>query len=140
MSEYLVRSKKCPSQDQWIEEAKEDPSALKIGMYLTHTGVVRGSAKAMVRLGERDTKPVCGMHFSYEEEKVEGAIGETLRLPGIYYIRVWLAAGELGLGDTIMQVLIGGDIRPHVIDGLQYLVGKIKEECVVEEEKYGGQR
>ena len=35
-----------------------------------------------------------------------------------------------------MQVLIGGDIRPHVIDGLQFLVGKIKNECVVEEERY----
>lgn len=52
------------------------------------------------------------------------------------WIRVWLASGELTLGDTIMQVLIGGDIRPHVIDVLQTLVGKIKNECVVEEEKY----
>ncbi len=136
VSEYLVRAQRCPSQDRWLEEAKAAPSAEKIGMYLTHTGVVRGSAKAMVRMGEKDTRPVCGMHFSYDKKKAEGAIEEALQLPGIYYVRVWLADGELALGDTIMQVLIGGDIRPHVIDGLQYLVGKLKNECVLEEEKY----
>ena len=76
------------------------------------------------------------MYFSYDEEKVERVIEETLALPGIYYLRVWLNSGELVLGDPIMQVMVGGDIRPHVIDGLQFLVGKIKNECVVEEETY----
>lgn len=136
MSIYFIKSDACPSQDAWIAEAKADPSAENIGMYLTHTGVVRKSAKAKVRLGETDTKPVSGMNFSYDEAGVENAIAETLQLPGIYYVRVWLNQGELVLGDTIMQVLIGGDIRPNVIDGLQHLVGKIKSECVTEEEQY----
>ena len=105
-------------------------------MYLTHTGVVRRTAKALVRQGNADTRPVTGMHFSYDASGVEAAIAETLRLPGIFFVRVWLNSGDLKPGDTIMQVLIGGDIRPHVIDGLQYLVGKIKNECVAEEEKY----
>jgi hypothetical protein len=35
-----------------------------------------------------------------------------------------------------MYVLIGGDIRPKVIDALQFLVGKIKSECVKETEHY----
>ena len=33
-----------------------------------------------------------------------------------------------------MLVLIGGDIRPRVIDALQHLVGTIKNTCVVERE------
>ncbi len=136
MSVSLVKSKTMPSGDQWLKEAKEDPSAEKVGMYLTHNGVVRMDAKAKVRAGAEDTKPVTGMHFSYDEEGVEAAIAETYEMPGIYYIRVWLANGELERGDSIMQVFIGGDIRPHVIDGLQYLVGKIKNECVVEQEKF----
>lgn len=136
MSNYLVKSHVCPSQDEWIREAKSDPSAENIGMYLTHTGVVRKTAKSKVRSGEEGTLPVTGMHFSYDESKVEKAISETLTMPGIYYLRVWLNNGDLQLGDTIMQVLVGGDIRPRVIDGLQYLVGCIKNECVVEEEKY----
>lgn len=136
MSKTLVKSPLCPSQDEWIKEAKTDPSAENIGMYLTHTGIVRKTAKSRVRSGEEGTKPVTGMHFSYDEGKVEKAIASTLEMPGIYFVRVWLNSGELELGDTIMQVLIGGDIRPHVIDGLQSLVGCIKNECVVEEEKY----
>ena len=35
-----------------------------------------------------------------------------------------------------MLVLIGGDIRPHVVDALQFLVGEIKNHCVVEKESY----
>ena len=35
-----------------------------------------------------------------------------------------------------MYVLIGGDIRPHVVDALQALVGKIKNELVIEKEIY----
>ena len=35
---------------------------------------------------------------------------------------------------SLMLVLIGGDIRPHVVDALQYLVGRIKDQCVSEQE------
>ena len=35
-----------------------------------------------------------------------------------------------------LLVLAGGDIRPHVIDALQSLVGEIKQHCVVEKEIY----
>ena len=136
MSEYLIKTDSCPSADAWLAEAKKDPQAENVGMYLTHTGVVRRTAKALVREGAEGTKPVIGMHFSYDEAGVEAAIAETLRMEGIFFVRVWLNSGELEPGDTIMQVLIGGDIRPRVIDGLQYLVGKIKRECVTEEEQF----
>ena len=124
-----------PSMDAWLAEAKAHESAPKIGMYLTHNGVVRESARAKVRLGAQDTKPVTGMYFSYDREKVDAVIAETYNLEGIYYIKVWLNEGELSVGDDIMYVLIGGDIRPHVVDALQYLVGRIKSECVTETER-----
>ena len=123
-----------PSMDAWLREAKQHQSAPKIGMYLTHNGVVRQSAKAKVRFGAEDTRPVTGMRFSYEQEKVDAIIAQTYQMEGIYYIRVWLNSGELEVGDDIMYVLIGGDIRPHVVDALQYLVGRIKNECVTETE------
>ena len=124
-----------PSTDAWLAEAKQHESAPKIGMYLTHNGVVRQSARAKVRLGVEDTKPVTGMEFSYDREKVEAVIADTYNMDGIYYIKVWLNEGTLSLGDDIMYVLVGGDIRPHVVDALQYLVGRIKSECVMEKEK-----
>ena len=127
-------SKPSPSLDQWLKEAKAHESAPRIGMYLTHNGIVRQSAKAKVRFGDEAALPVTGMYFSYEPEKVDAIIAETYKMEGIHYIRVWLNEGELTVGDDIMYVLIGGDIRPHVVDALQYLVGRIKNECVVEKE------
>ncbi len=123
-----------PSMDAWLQEAKAHPSAPKIGMYLTHNGIVRQTAKAQVRNGEQDAPAVTGMVFSYDREKVDAAIADTYRMDGIYYVRVWLNEGELAVGDDIMYVLIGGDIRPRVVDALQTLVGRLKNECVTEQE------
>ena len=125
-------AKTVPSMDAWLREAKAHPDADKVGMYLTHNGVVRGTAKARVRLGAQDTKPVTGMTFSYDREKMDAAIAKTLAMDGIFYVRAWLNEGELVVGDDIMFVLVGGDIRPHVIDALQFLVGRLKSECVTE--------
>ena len=125
-----------PSMDQWLREAKADPAAKNCGMFLVHNGTVRQTAKALVRQGAEDTLPVKGMDFSCDREKLAAAIERAYQLPGIYYIRVWLNEGRLSLGDDIMFVLIGGDIRPHVIDALQFLVGEIKNHCVVEKEFY----
>ena len=127
-------SKPIPSIDAWLRQAKAHESAPKIGMYLTHNGTVRQTAKAKVRYGAENTKEVTGMRFSYDQEKVDGIITDTYKMEGIYYIRVWLNEGELAMGDDIMYVLIGGDIRPRVVDALNYLVGRIKNECVVETE------
>lgn len=128
--------RKVPSIDEWMKEAKVALDAEKVGMYLTHNGIVRETPKAKVRNGEDTGKTVTGMQFSYDKEKVAAAIEETKKLEGIYYVRVWLNEGELQVGDDIMYVLIGGDIRPRVIDALQSLVGKIKSECVTETELY----
>ena len=128
--------KTAPSMDQWLREAKEDPSAAGCGMYLVHNGTVRQTARAKVRQGAENTQAVRGMSFSYDPEKLEQAVRAAKEMEGIFYVRVWLNEGELTLGDDIMFVLVGGDIRPHVIDALQSLVGTIKNECVTEKELY----
>ena len=123
-----------PSLDEWLSQARTAPDAEKCGMYLTHCGTVRQSARARVREGDESAAPVRGMLFSYDAEKMRRAVDEALAMDGIYFVRAWLAEGELAVGDDIMRVLIGGDIRPHVIDALQALVGKLKNECVSEQE------
>lgn len=127
------RKKHAPSLDAWLREAKAAPSAKQVGMYLTHNGVVRASARAQVRDGIPSAE-VKGLEFSYDTEKVEAAIAETYRLSGIHYVRVWLNEGQLAVGDDIMLVLIGGDIRPNVVAALEYLVGRLKTECARERE------
>ena len=129
------KKKTPPSIDAWLREAKRDPEALREGMYLVHNGTVRQTPKAKVRQGVDDGSLVTGMEFFYNAAKVEAAIAETKKMAGIFHARVWLNQGQLELGDDIMFVLIGGDIRPHVIDALQFLVETIKTTCVTEIEQ-----
>ncbi len=123
-----------PSVDQWLREAKNESSALEEGMFLIHNGIVRQTTKAKVRSGIENGLTVKAMEFFYDTRKVDMAIEEAFKLDGIFHIKVWLNEGYLEVGDDIMYVLIGGDIRPNVINALQFLVEKIKSECVTEVE------
>ena len=124
-----------PSMDQWLVEAKASESADKCGMFLVHNGIVRSTAKAQVRQGQ-DMPGVAQVEFSYDAAGVEAAIAEALTWDGVYYVKVWLNEGALNVGESIMYVLIGADIRPRCIDALQRLVGHIKNDLVVEREIY----
>ena len=128
--------KEQPSVEAWLREAKADAAAADCGMFLIHNGVVRRSAKARVRQGDASRPDVTGMAFSYDREKAAAAAEAARAMPGIRCVRIWLNEGELQVGDDIMYVLIGGDIRPRVVDALQFLVGKLKDECVTELERY----
>ena len=125
---------KAPSMDQWLSEAKKQSGADECGMYLFHNGVVRRSARARVRSGDSDAPEVKKLLLNYDREKVDSAVKAAYAMPGIRYVKVWINEGELSVGDDMMLVLVGGDIRPHVIDALQSLVGEIKNNCVSEQE------
>lgn len=123
-----------PSVDTWLREAKAHPDSDKVGMYLTHNGIVRSTARKAVRGNDHSAGQVTGMDFSCDREKVQAAVTEAQAMEGVYYVRVWVNEGLLRVGDDIMLVLIGADIRPHAVDALQALVGKLKNECVTERE------
>ena len=125
----------APSLDLWLREAKASPEAAECGMFLFHNGVVRATAKRTARLGE-PAPAVRGLELSFDEVKTAAAIEAARAMPGIRYVRVWLNRGKLAVGDDIMLVLVGGDIRPHVVDALQALVEEIKTYCVTETEQY----
>ena len=129
-------SKPEPSMDAWLKEAKADPKAAQCGMFLTHNGVVRVTPKRQVREGVEGLGEVSQVEFSYDAEGVAAAEAEALTWPGVYYVRTWLNEGALNVGDSIMYVMIGADIRPRCIDALNKLVGKIKNDLVVEKEIY----
>ncbi len=125
-----------PSMDAWLKEAKADPKAAQCGMFLTHNGVVRITPKQQVREGVEGLGEVAQVEFSCDAEGVAAAEKEALSWPGVYYVRTWLNEGALNVGDSIMYVMIGADIRPRCIDALNKLVGKIKNDLVVEKEIY----
>ena len=128
-----------PSVDQWLREAKADPAAAQCGMFLIHNGVVRITPKAQVREGVEGLGEVVAAEHGVRAIAVaanvaDAAEAEALTWPGVYYVRTWLNEGRCEVGDSLMYVLIGADIRPNCIDALQKLVGHIKNELVVEKE------
>jgi len=123
-----------PNMNEWLAEAKASENAAQCGMFLTHNGVVRVTPKAQVREGVTGLGQIAQVEFSYDEAGLEAAVEEALSWEGIYFVKVWLNEGVCEVGDSLMYVMIGGDIRPRVIDALQNLVGKIKNELVVEKE------
>lgn len=129
-------AKQEPSIDQWLKEAKADPAADQCGMFLTHNGTVRITPKKQVREGVEGLGEVSTIDFSYDAAGVDAAVAEALTWPGVFHVRVWLNEGRLSVGESIMYVLIGADIRPNAIDALQKLVGKIKNDLVEEVEFY----
>ncbi len=129
-------TKQAPSVDAWLAEAKASDAADQCGMFLVHNGVVRVTPKQQVREGVEGLGEVAQIEFSYDAAGVDAAIADALTWPGVYYVKVWLNEGVLNVGDSIMYVLIGADIRPNCIDALQKLVGKIKNDLVVEKEIY----
>ena len=129
-------AKQEPNIQEWLEQARASENADQCGMFLTHTGVVRATPKAQVRAGEEGLPAVEQVEFSYDAKGLDEAIKDALTWDGIYYVRVWLNEGTCNVGDALMYVLIGGDIRPRVIDALQKLVGHIKNDLVVEREVY----
>ncbi len=131
--DFSVGGKK-PSAEEWLKEAKSSADAALIGMYLIHNGVVRETAKSEIYDPGSTPEKVRGMWFSADREKTEKAIKNALELKGVYYIKVWVAEGQLETGDDIMQVLIGADCRPNCLEALTFLVGTIKNECVIEKE------
>ena len=105
----LENGKSMPSVDAWLREAKADVSAADCGMYLTHNGVVRATPKAEVRGVETDGvapgHKVGGMVFGFDAEKVQAAIEATRTMPGIGYVRVWLATScSCSLAETFARM------------------------------------
>lgn len=130
-----AQKQNVPSIERWLKEAKQQPDADQCGMYLFHNGVVRGTAKAQVRHGENSPR-VTGMQFSFDQKKVDAAVKRIKEMPGIFHVRAWLNSGTMQVGDDLMLILVGGDIRPHVVDALQALLDELKSICVKEQEHY----
>jgi molybdopterin synthase catalytic subunit len=115
-----------PQFETWLGEIKSGSDSARIGMYLMHNGVVRGT--------RRDGTPVTGMDLTYDRECLNAVVAEIEARPGVVAIKVWINEGTLAVGDDIMRVLVGGDIRENVFGALQEMVRLIKTKCVEERE------
>lgn len=115
-----------PSLDAWLADVKAGPDTAGTGMYLVHNGVVRGTS--------RDGRPVTGMNLRVDRQRLAELLDLARLMEGVTFVKAWVNEGSLGIGDDIMYVLVGGDIRDHVFEALGALVRMIKTEVVTEEE------
>lgn len=115
-----------PSIEEWLAELRKSADASRIGMYLVHNGVVRGTSRAGAA--------VSGMDLTYDRERLTAAVEEVRQRPGVVAVRVWVNEGRLAVGDDIMLALVGGDIRENVLAALTELVRLVKAEVVKETE------
>ena len=115
-----------PPINGWLEDIRRGSESGRIGMYLIHNGVVRGTS--------RSGSPVSGMNLSFDQARLEQAVGGVVQMPGIVAVRAWVNEGRLAVGDDIMYVLVAGDIRENVFRGLEELVRRVKTEVVKEQE------
>ena len=115
-----------PSLDAWLAEAKSLETADDVGMYLCHNGVVRSYS--------RDGRAVAAMDLSVDRERLAELVSTARLMEGVSVVRAWVNEGRLSVGDDIMYVLVGGDIRDNVFEALQALVRMLKTEVVTEAE------
>lgn len=115
--------------NQLIQEVKQHPDAARIGMILSHTGIVRGAS--------RDGRPVSGLKVAVDHERLRHIIEQEKQSPGIVDIRVEIIENQhLSLGDEIMGLVVAGDIRDHVIPALERTLTAIKETVTNKTEDY----
>jgi molybdopterin synthase catalytic subunit len=115
-----------------LEKIRMHPDSHKMGMIASHLGIVRGSS--------RDNREVIGVDVAYDLKAIDDIIKEIKKLPGIVEVLVDINEGSLEVGDEILFVAVGGDIRDNVFDALIKAVDLIKKRASHKREMFIDQR
>lgn len=102
-----------------IDQIKRRPDYAKVGMILSHLGVVRGTS--------RDGRAVRGLRLSVDADKLDEVIARFKEREGIVEILVQINADRnLRVGDDVMGLVVAGDVRENVIGTMADLLDEIK--------------
>ncbi|MCD6280337.1 MAG: molybdenum cofactor biosynthesis protein MoaE [Deltaproteobacteria bacterium] len=104
-----------------IDRVKSRRDYSKVGMILTHLGIVRGSS--------RDGKEVVGMRVELDRDRLESIIAEQKKRPGIVDILVEVREGDLSVGDDVLAIVVAGDVRENVIQVLSDALNAVKAQA-----------
>lgn len=105
--------------DALISKIQQHPRYPEAGMILCHKGVVRSTS--------RNGKPVTGLTVKVDRARLRQVIDENKKQPGIIEILVEISENRhLKVGDTVMHLVVAGDIRDHVIPVLSDTLDAIK--------------
>lgn len=114
--------------NKMIDTLKRHPDYPKMGMIVTHLGVVRGTSL--------NGGKVTGIEVTFDQEVIAKIVREIKMMPGIVEVLVEITGGILEVGDDIMAVVVGGDTREHVFPALMDAVNRIKTEAAKKKESF----
>lgn len=112
--------------NKMIDKLKMHPDFSKMGMIASHLGIVRGTS-----LNGRDVKAI---EVEFHQDKIDNIAKDAKKLPGIVEVLIETFGGRLKVGDEVMFVAVGGDIRDHVFPALVETVNRIKKEGTTKKE------
>ncbi len=106
--------------DDYLEKIRAHPDFDRAGMILSHVGVVR-------RTSGDGRKIVDGLTVSVDHKRLQTAVEHYKQTPGIVDILVDIAENRpLAVGETIMVLVVAGDVRETVLTVLSDLLDEIK--------------
>ena len=112
--------------NKMINTVKANTNYSGMGMIASHLGVVRGTSL--------NGRKVTGIEAEFNRDIIEDILCSIKKMPGIYEVLIEISEGKLKVGDDIMAVVVGGDIRDHVFPALITTVDRIKKEAVTKKE------
>ncbi|MHC1741678.1 MAG: molybdenum cofactor biosynthesis protein MoaE [Syntrophobacteraceae bacterium] len=110
-----------------VDKIKREADPAKVGMIACHNGVVRGTSRA----GE----PAELLDIDIDREAWHRVLGEMRGEPGISAVEAHLFTGRRMVGDDVLLIAVGGDIRENVLPVLEKTLNRLKKEAVLKKEK-----
>jgi molybdopterin synthase catalytic subunit len=114
--------------DQMLKTVRKHPRSPEMGMIASHLGLVRETSLK----GDL----VKGIQVQFDRGAIDSIIKDTKEKPGIIEVLVETRDGRLKVGDEIMAVVVGGDIRDRVFPALIETVDRIKKEGSQKKEEF----
>jgi molybdopterin synthase catalytic subunit len=115
-------------KDKLLEKIRRHPDFNKVGMVASHLGIVRGHS--------RDGRKVTEVEVSYDMDVLNDIVKYIKGMPGIVEVLVEVESGLLKVGDEVLYLTVGGDIRENVFPALIKGVDMIKKDAVRKREIY----
>ncbi len=125
----LGQKASMPSLDDLIQRLRAEAQG-KIGMILTHVGVVRGSSRGGQKVSEVKVRA--------DAQKLEEILAKTRQMKGIFAVEAYLREGVLKVGEILMILVVAGDFRENVFEALRWCLNEIKREVTSKEEQVAG--
>jgi molybdopterin synthase catalytic subunit len=113
-------------KDKLLDKIRKHPDSDKIGMVASHLGIVRGHS--------RDGRKVAAVEVSYDKDALDNIIKNIKSMPGIVEALVEVKSGLLKVGDEVLYLAVGGDIRENVFPALINGVDMIKKDAAKKKE------